>query len=59
MFLTCGPEKKGEGDMEMYCDTVQGCDDCVKDFKLIEKIIGPNFVIQKLTIDEILDLKEV
>ena len=67
LVLTCNPKEreKAEFDPEsrswinIYCEKFDGCDECIDNaLKLIEKIVGPEFVVQKFKIDEIIDLGE-
>ena len=56
-FITCKVEQGKDG--LVYCDKVNGCDNCVLEhLKLIENVKGPNFRVQKSSIDQIIDLKE-
>jgi len=55
VVLTCNPEVTKK---ETYCDKFDSCDECLDNaLKLIEKIVGPEFNIQKWRIEEIIDLK--
>jgi len=61
LVLTCNPEKEEEFDPETkrYCEKFDNCDQCLEDsLKLIENLIGPEFKVQKIKIEEIIDLRE-
>ena len=66
LVLTCNPEEleKEKFDPEskswirIHCEKFDSCDECIGRYlKLIEKVVGPEFEVQKFNIDEIIDLK--
>jgi len=67
VILTCNPEEKDKEEFDpesrrwikIYCEKFDSCDQCLeRNLRLIEKKIGPEFRLQKFTIEEIIDLRD-
>ncbi len=66
VILTCNPKEKAKEEFDpesrrwikIYCDKFDSCDECLeRNLRLIEKIVGPEFSLQKWKIEEIIDLR--